>query len=114
VLIIAVAVADMALAPARDRMQVWLGGSWDSCPWRILLLSLPALAALLWTFRQFAPTRLRLAGFIAGLVAGGVGASAYAFTCTETTAPFVATWYTLGMLGAAALGALIGPRALRW
>ena len=28
--------------------------------------------------------------------------------------PFVATWYTLGIALTAALGALLGPRLLRW
>jgi hypothetical protein len=29
-------------------------------------------------------------------------------------APFIGTWYLLGMLIPAAAGAMIGPRLLRW
>jgi hypothetical protein len=30
------------------------------------------------------------------------------------TAPFIGFWYVLGMLIPTAIGALIGPRVLRW
>ena len=49
-----------------------------------------------------------------GLLAGAVGAFGYAFACEEASPAFVAAWYTLGMLMAGALGALLGPRVLRW
>jgi hypothetical protein len=64
--------------------------------------------------RSLAPTRLRLAGTAAGLAAGAVGASVYQLHCPELAAPFLGTWYVLGILAPAALGALIGPRLLRW
>jgi hypothetical protein len=34
--------------------------------------------------------------------------------CAELALPFVAAWYTLGVLMTAALGAALGPRLLRW
>ncbi|MFX4982815.1 NrsF family protein, partial [Acinetobacter baumannii] len=34
--------------------------------------------------------------------------------CAEATALFVISWYTLGIAASAALGALAGPRLLRW
>ncbi|PTS89589.1 DUF1109 domain-containing protein, partial [Sphingomonas sp. HMWF008] len=58
--------------------------------------------------------RLRLAGAMAGLAAGGIAATLYGFHCPETAAPFVLTWYSLGIAAAMAIGAAIGPRALRW
>ena len=64
--------------------------------------------------RGLAPTQLRLAGLAAGLLAGGVGAIGYALSCTEVGLPFVATWYSLGIALTGALGALLGPRLLRW
>jgi hypothetical protein len=67
-----------------------------------------------WALRQLAPTRLTLAGALAGLFAGGAGAFVYAFHCPETAAPFVALWYSAGILLTAGLGALLGPRLLRW
>jgi hypothetical protein len=85
-----------------------------TCPWSVFLLSLPALAATLALLRQRAPTRLRAAGAAAGLFAGALGAAGYALSCTEESAAFVAVWYTLGIVLSTALGALLGPRVLRW
>lgn len=100
--------------PATERVAGLLGHSWVACPWNVLALSLPALAGTLWAVRGLAPTRPRAAGFAAGLLAGAVGAFGYAFSCVETTVTFVALWYTLGIGLTAALGALVGPRVLRW
>ena len=91
-----------------------MGHSWKLCPWRILALAVPSFAAALWAFRRLAPTRLGLAGFAAGLFAGGVSASVYCLACDENTALFVVTWYTLGILACGGVGALLGPRLLRW
>jgi hypothetical protein len=91
-----------------------LGHSAGVCPWLIVAFSLPPLLGLIWATRALAPTRLRLAGLVLGLAAGGVGATAYAFHCDEMAAPFLAIWYSAGILGAGLLGALLGPRALRW
>jgi hypothetical protein len=92
----------------------WLGHSWDLCPFRILVMAAPVFVATLRVLRRLAPTRLRLAGFAAGLMAGGAGASVYCLACDESTALFVVTWYTLGVLVCGAIGALAGPRLLRW
>lgn len=100
-------------APA-ERMALVLGSTWRSCPFNIALLSLPGFAALLWAMRQAAPTRLRLAGACAGLLAGALATLAYALHCPEMQAPFLAVWYVLGIALPTALGALIGPRVLRW
>jgi hypothetical protein len=100
--------------PASERMPGLLGHSWATCPWNVLALSLPALAASIWALRGLAPTRPVAAGAAAGLFAGALGAFGYALACDELALPFVAAWYTLGVLMAAALGALLGPRLLRW
>ena len=63
--------------------------------------------------RGLAPTRPRAAGVAAGPAAGAIAASAYALHCDESTLPFLATWYVLGVAVPATLGAL-GPRLLRW
>jgi hypothetical protein len=57
---------------------------------------------------------LRLAGAVSGLAAGGAGSFVYAVHCTESAAPFVALWYTLGVLAAGFAGFLLGPRVLHW
>jgi len=92
----------------------WLGESFALCPFRILALAAPVFAAALIALRRLAPTQLALAGFAAGLLAGGIGAAVYCLFCQEKAPLFVVTWYSLGMLGCAGLGALIGPRLLRW
>lgn len=100
--------------PAPDRMEAVMGSSWSTCPWSVLALSLPTLAGSLWAVRGLAPTRPRAAGFACGLLAGALGAVGYAMACPELSAAFIAVWYSLGILLSGALGALLGPRVLRW
>jgi hypothetical protein len=71
-------------------------------------------AVLVWMLRQGAPTRLKLSGAIAGVVAGGLGAAAYAFACTSDTIPFIAVYYGAAITICAFIGAHLGPRLLRW
>jgi len=110
----AVAVLQLAGVPPAERANLLLGSSWRTCPVSIALLSLPALALLLAAVRTLAPTRPAATGAATGLLAGAVATLAYLLHCPELAAPFVATWYVLGMLVPAALGALLGPRVLRW
>lgn len=110
----ALAALTLLSTPFGERLALVLGHSWMRCPTNVLLLSLPALAGALWALRGLAPTRPRLAGAAAGLAAGGVGAFSYTLSCTELSPAFVAVWYSLGVALAAALGAMLGPRLLRW
>lgn len=91
-----------------------MGGTALVCPWLILLTGLPILATLFWAMRGLAPRSPTMAGFAAGLVAGGLGAWVYAFYCGETGMMFMAVWYTLGIMLTAALGAILGRMLLRW
>lgn len=108
------AAAALGLAHADQRLALLLGSSWSACPWRITVLSLPAFVLMLWAVKGLAPTRLRLAGAGAGLLAGAIGALVYLLYCPELAPPFLLVWYTLGMLLPAVAGALVGPRVLRW
>lgn len=108
------ACVQLLLAPPAERPAMVLGSTWRTCVPLIALLSLPTLAALLWVLRGLAPTRLSLAGAGAGLVAGALSAAIYALHCPEVAAPFVAIWYLAGIAVPAALGAVLGPRLLRW
>jgi hypothetical protein len=110
----ALAAVDVAAAPAAERSRLVLGHTALPCVALVATLSLPSLVALLVALRSLAPTRLGAAGTAAGALAGGVGAAVYALHCNETTLPFVAVWYVLGMAIPAALGALLGARWLRW
>jgi hypothetical protein len=109
-----VGAASLSLQPDGARVAALLGDSWLSCPWSVLLVSLPALAAALWAVRGLAPTRPRAAGFSAGIFAGALGAFGYSLSCPEVSLAFVAVWYTLGIVLTGALGAVLGPRVLRW
>lgn len=106
-------IAWMGTGEAQHR-ELLYGQSWARCPWRVAALSAPALLLGFLAIRGLAPTRLRLAGAAAGLTAGGLGAFGYALHCPEVSPLFVLTWYTLGMLVPAAVGAMLGPRLLRW
>jgi hypothetical protein len=112
--ILTIAVSQLMSTSPDQIRAVFMGSSWDKCPWRILVLSLPGLVVILWAMRRFAPTRPALAGAAAGLLAGGVGATVYGLHCQEVAAPFVALWYSLGMVLTAAVGAVAGSRLLRW
>ncbi len=100
--------------PSDGREAALFGHSWTLCPRRVFWLALPTLFGMLWVMRGLAPTRPRAAGFAAGLTAGAVGVCIYAVACGETSPTFVAAWYTVGALAVAVLGALLGPRVLRW
>jgi hypothetical protein len=112
--IAAVALYRYFQAPPERHMAMLMGGSWRVCARNIVLLSLPIFAGLFWSLRALAPTRLTLAGGAAGVLAGAAGTFIYAFHCTESAAPFVAIWYTLGIAAVGLFGALLGRLALRW
>jgi hypothetical protein len=109
----AMALARLAQAPPEARQALLVGHTSMICPWRIAAIGLPVLAGAVWAVRGLAPTRFTLAGLVAGGCAGGLGAAVYAMACNETSAPFLAVWYTLGMVLLASLGAA-ASRLLRW
>lgn len=84
------------------------------CLSAIVMAALPGLALLLRALRGATPTRPALAGGIAGLLAGSIGALAYTLSCVNDGALFVSVWYPLAILATSAIGALVGWRALAW
>jgi hypothetical protein len=108
------AALQMARTPGGEVRRLVMGHSAAVCPWFIAAASAPVLMALIWAVRGLAPTRLRLAGALVGLTGGGLGALVYSLHCPEVGAPFVAIWYSLGILIPCLVGALLGPRLLRW
>jgi len=104
----------LLLAPASLRLPLIMGSSWQVCSRNIALLSLPTFLSLVWAMRGLAPTRLTLAGTCIGLVAGAQGLMVYTLYCSEMAIPFWGVWYVIGMMLPAAMGALLGPRLLRW
>ena len=105
---------ELMRTPANLWMPMWLGSSWRQCSVRVLMLSVPIFVGLLWAFRALAPSRLGVAGAMAGMASGACAATIYGFHCPEVSATFVLTWYSLGIAAAAAFGALVGPRLMRW
>jgi hypothetical protein len=103
----------LATEPATRTARMF-GTTWTSCLVSIPLLSAPILFAALIALRHGAPTRPALTGAVAGLMAGGLGAAIYAAHCIEDSSFFLATWYTLAIVGVTLVGALVGQRALRW
>jgi hypothetical protein len=112
--LVAIGVFEMSRVPPAQWLAMWLGQSWRVCSSLVFLLSIPIFGGLLWSFRRLAPSRLRAAGATAGLAAGAWGATLYCLHCPEVSAIFVLTWYTLGIGLAALVGAVVGPRLLRW
>jgi hypothetical protein len=113
-LVVLIAAAELMLAPMPERRPMLMGHSAMICPWRILALTAPLLVAAILALRGFAPTRPALAGLAAGLGSGALAAFVYAFSCNESAMPFVAACYTLPVLAAGLVGALVGRYALRW
>jgi hypothetical protein len=110
----ALAVVQLIDGPAEAREHLIMGFSAAAAPWRILVAALPLLIGLAWAVRGLAPTRLVFSGAMVGLAAGGFGAASYTMHCQESTAPFLFIWYSLGVIGCGFVGALLGPRVLRW
>ena len=103
----------LSAAPA-GRITLWLGLTWKVCSPLILLLAMPIYGCLIAAIRRLAPTRPTLTGAAAGSAAGALAATLYGLHCPEQAAAFVASWYTLGIAAATALGAITGRRLLRW
>ena len=104
----------LASAPPSARVALVLGDSSAACVLSIAILAAPTFIGAFWAMRGLAPTRPALAGAFSGLLAGAAGALVYAWHCPEMAAPFIATWYLLGIAGPAVVGAIIGPVLLRW
>ena len=109
-----VAAAVLLDAEPGERVPLLMGHTARVCSALIALVSAPVFVAVIWAMRRHAPTRLRLSGAAAGIAAGGVGALVYTLHCPELAPPFLAVWYVLGMMVPMAVGALLGPRLLRW
>lgn len=109
-----IGIVQMILMPPDMMPELLFGSTNLVCPLYIATLSLPIFAVTMLIVRGLAPTNLTLAGLAVGLLSGGAGAWVYAFHCGENGLPFLAIWYTLGVLVVAALGALLGRFLLRW
>ena len=110
----ALAAVELLRADPVQREPLFLGETWTTCPFLITLLSVPVFVAIFWAMKGLAPTRLRLAGATGGFASGAIAAVVYSLHCPELAAPFIGFWYLIGMLIPTTVGALLGPRLLRW
>ena len=105
---------ELFAVPSDQLVTVWWGSNVYVCLTFIPLIGLGPLAVFLAALRHGAPTRPRLAGAVAGLLAGGIAAPFYAAHCTDESPLIVATWYSIAITGLVALGAICGRRVARW
>jgi hypothetical protein len=112
--IMLLAAAHLASAPSAHWQRMIVGDQWLECLLSIPIIAIVPFAAIIFAVRRMAPTDLRRAGALAGLIAGSVSATAYALHCMDDSIPFVALWYGGTIILCTAAGALLGPRVLRW
>jgi hypothetical protein len=108
------ALVTLLVAAPDQRVTLLFGDTWTVCPLLIAMLALPLFIATLWIMAGLAPTRMRLAGAAGGLLSGAIATLVYSLHCPEMAAPFIAVWYVAGIAIPTILGALLGPRCLRW
>ncbi len=101
-------------APSADYPSLIFGGSSWFCSIAIIVVAAPVFLTNIWFLRRSAPTDLGLAGFVAGLTSGAAGALMYSWGCVDDGFPFIAVWYTFGILCCGFIGALLGRHLLRW
>lgn len=113
-LVLAAAVIDLAVNPQSIWMTRAIGQNSMICLRAVPALALGPLVALLIALRRAAPGSPALAGAVAGLAAGAIGALLYAAHCPDDSPLFVAIWYTLAISIVTGAGALAGRLLLRW
>lgn len=107
-------VADLVFGLTAASHRMMAGTHWVLCLYCIPLFAVIPFGLLISALRAGAPTNLTETGAVAGLVAGAIGAAAYAFHCPDDALPFIAAWYTASMVACTLIGAKLGPRVLRW
>jgi hypothetical protein len=114
VLLVGALIIELATAPAETWVTRFLGHNARHCLSLIPVLSLPPVACLLVALRRGAPIHPTLAGAIAGLVSGGIGALLFALSCPDDSPLFIGTWYSLAIAIVTGATACVGNRLLRW
>jgi hypothetical protein len=114
VLLVIATLVELAVLPRDEWMVRLIGHNAVVCMVLIPALSALPLIATLYALRQGAPTSPTLAGAVAGLLAGGIGATLYATHCPDDSPLFVATWYVIAITAVTLIGAIAGTRLLRW
>jgi hypothetical protein len=112
--IVLLSAISLGLAPSSHWNKMVMGDEWLECLLSIPIIAIVPFAVIIAAVRRAAPTNLVRTGAVAGLIAGGVSAMAYALHCTDDSLPFVALWYGGTIVLCTLAGAALGPRLLRW
>lgn len=102
-----------SMPPAHWGAALIMHDGW-ACFLAIPLLSLIPLGVLTLVLREAAPTQLPYCGALLGLLAGGIGALAYATVCVNDAPFYVGVWYAAAIAFVVGVGRIAGPRLLRW
>ncbi len=113
-LLLASVAYELLLLPPAAWASAAVGTNWAYCLILVPAFGVAPLAVALWAIRQGASTQPVLTGLLAGLLAGGIAATAYAAHCPDDSPLFVVLWYPVGILALALAGALLGRQVLRW
>jgi len=114
-IILALGIAAVTFASSASLHDLIEGTGWLNCVISIPLIASVPFAMIVFVLRRFdAPTNLIKTGAIAGLTSGGLGAIGYALHCPDDSIAFIAGWYVAAIGLIVGIGALLGPRVLRW
>lgn len=113
-LLLVAVVTELLAVPASAWQANVVGRNAAVCLIFIPALSLAPLFGSFVVLRRTAPRDPGLAGAVAGLASGCIGASLYAWRCPDDSPLFLAVWYGASILAVSVVGYLIGKRALRW
>jgi hypothetical protein len=113
-IIMVLAAISLGSAPRSHWEKMIVGDEWLECLLSIPIIAIVPFAVSIWAVRKGAPTNLSRTGAFAGLIAGGISATAYALHCTDDSLPFIAVWYGGTIVLCTLAGAALGPRLLRW
>ncbi|KQV15649.1 hypothetical protein ASC97_31285 [Rhizobium sp. Root1203] len=105
---------ELVVVPERNWMTSMTGNYAVYCILFVPILSLAPLACLLLALKEAAPDKPGLAGAVAGLAAGAIAASVYAWHCPDDSPLFLAVWYSIAIMVVIFAGFILGRHVLRW
>jgi hypothetical protein len=112
--ILSTGIVALALAHPAAWGGMIFGPQWAACLICIPLFAIAPFVSLVWALRREAPTNLARTGAVAGLVAGALGAAVFALHHPGGSIPFLVLWYGGPIVLCSIVGAILGPRLLRW
>ena len=113
-MLLAAALAELLVMPSSTWLPRMIGISPLFCVFVISLLSIGPLLTFLAALRYGAPSNPGLAGALAGLASGGVGAAVFVIHCPNDSPLFVITWYSVAIGLVTLIGYFAGRRWLAW